>query len=250
MGLAMGFTWAAEGEASAEAQPDDDLPFEYAIDNLVAILYHELAHALIDILEVPILGNEELAADALAVVLIDRLHGEDEAKGIVVNAAASFLMQDAALQELGSAPRYWDQHGLDIQRYYTLACLIYRANPEERGPLLDLMSLPAERAEQCPREFEQVRAGWERYLGPLWRRPGDRTDVTLHYTPFRQEGLHREDAAFEVGCEVVGLNHDLVLPEPVSVVFDPCGEANAWYDPAPRQIMLCAELMDVLMAQG
>ena len=57
-----------------------------------------MAHALIDILEVPILGNDELAADALAVVMIDRINSEDDAKRIVVDAAASFLMQDAALE--------------------------------------------------------------------------------------------------------------------------------------------------------
>ncbi|EAQ14442.1 putative metallopeptidase DUF4344 [Maritimibacter alkaliphilus HTCC2654] len=39
--------------------------------NILATLYHELGHALIDIQDVPIFGQEEDAADVLSILLVD-----------------------------------------------------------------------------------------------------------------------------------------------------------------------------------
>ena len=38
----------------------------------------------------------------------------------------------------------------------------------------------------------------------------------------------------------------LVLPEPIVVSVIPCGEVNAYYDPAKDEIIICTELSEHL----
>ncbi len=47
----------------------DEARNEFVRDNLLAVFYHELGHALIERLELPIYGQEEDAADVAAVML-------------------------------------------------------------------------------------------------------------------------------------------------------------------------------------
>ena len=46
--------------------------------------------------------------------------------------------------------------------------------------------------------------------------------------------------------EVARLNAALILPEPVTVSVIPCGQSNAFYDPSPREILICTELGEEL----
>ncbi len=48
--------------------------------NVLAIFYHELGHAVMDVMDVPIFGEEEDAADVMSVLLIDWLFSEEAAQ--------------------------------------------------------------------------------------------------------------------------------------------------------------------------
>ena len=102
------------------ALADED---RFVASNTFATFYHELAHALVDIMELPIFGQEEDAADVLSVLLIHDLYEEEAAAGIIYDAAFGFLGES---QE--NEPALWDVHGPDLQRYYTMICLFYGAN--------------------------------------------------------------------------------------------------------------------------
>jgi hypothetical protein len=41
-----------------------------------------------------------------------------------------------------------------------------------------------------------------------------------------------------------------VLPETLTVALAPCGEVNAFYDPAVRTITVCTEYVDYLWGQA
>ena len=89
----------------------------FVADNLVAIFYHELGHALIDQLDLPVLGREEDAADILSVLMIDEVWEPEIAQEIVANNAIAYAMRAEANAE--DDPGFWDVHGHDLQRYYT-----------------------------------------------------------------------------------------------------------------------------------
>ena len=80
----------------------------------------------------PVFGQEEDAADVLSVVLIDAFYDEETAVQITYDAAYGFLGYADEQAETGEEPAFWDTHGPDLQRHYTLVCLFYGADAEER----------------------------------------------------------------------------------------------------------------------
>lgn len=117
--------------------------------NVLWIFYHELAHALIHQMDLPVLGKEEDAADQLAILLSDELWDENQAD--VINSYASSLFWLAGETAIEQAP-WWDEHSTDQQRHFTIACLYFGADSDNRSHVLEAVNLPDERAELCIEE--------------------------------------------------------------------------------------------------
>ena len=81
----LGFVMAATIGSGVAAEEN-----EFVISNLASVLYHELGHAIIDQMQLPIFGQEEDAADVLSVLLIDRLYQEENAQAVAYDAAFGF----------------------------------------------------------------------------------------------------------------------------------------------------------------
>ncbi|MFB6835987.1 DUF4344 domain-containing metallopeptidase [Streptomyces sp. NPDC056361] len=148
-------------EAQRNRATEDDL---IGISN--SVVFHELAHALIDVYDLPTTGREEDAADQLATLLLagDSVHQE-----YAVSAIEAWGALAAAEGDIGD--RLPDEHSLDAQRYYNAICWLYGSDPagfqgavrtdaNPDGPL------PESRAAQCPAEFEQIDRAWSTLLQP------------------------------------------------------------------------------------
>ncbi len=217
---------------------DDDMQ-AYVESNLLAVFYHELGHALIDILRLPIFGQEEDAADVLSVFLIDAFYEEESAVQLAYDTAFGFL--DWADEE--PEPAYWDVHGPDLQRYYNLVCLFYGANPDERAEVAQDLELPEERADYCADEYDQAADSWGAVLDEIRHAEGGRS-ILLGELDERSEGA--ELTTLVIRDEVAALNAEFRLPEDLRVSVAPCAEANAFYDPQQREIVMCSEFADAL----
>lgn len=225
--------------AAAAATPSDDA-VAYVEDNVLAIFYHELGHALIDVLDLPVLGQEEDAADVLSVVLTDQLWEEEQARAV---ATASALFYLALASE--TAPEdvaWWGVHGPDLQRHYNTICLFYGANPDLRLDYAESFDLPADRAAGCPEEYDLAAASWGVFLDGI---AADAPGVSLRFTVDPADSI-----SILLADEVDALNEAFVLPAPVDVGIDSCGEPNAFYDPGAQSITICTELVDFLQAQA
>ena len=217
---------------------DDTAAFVEA--NLIATLYHELGHALIDIEGVPIYGQEEDAADVLSILLIDAFYEEEAAVSLAYDTAFGFLGEAERAKAEGLAPAYWDVHGPDEQRYFNTVCLFYGAAPEEREDVAADLGLPEERAEYCPEEFDQANDAWGAILDEISANaPGD----TIRLGPLDED--HPEISAL-IRDEVGYLNDAFALSEPLDITLAPCGEANAFYDPETTEITICSEYIGYL----
>ncbi len=226
--------------APAPETPQNDAPVTDPVErfvesNVLETLYHEMAHALIDTMNLPVLGPEELAADFFAAVLLDRVHDEATTRQLIADVAASY-QYDA---EHGGGVA-WDLHGTPKQRYFNLACLYYGADPEAREDALGRYNLPEERAESCPEEYEAASFAWGEVLEELAENAPGNT-ITLDWILDRDSHLTRY-----VTQEVAELNRMMALPEPIVVSVIPCGEVNAYYDPEKLEIIICTELADHL----
>lgn len=133
------------------------------IDNVSTfILLHEIGHALVDVLDLPITASEEDSVDNLATVLSVGLLQRGG------NAALDFA-DFAELIEPGETPRvgrldYWDEHSLDLQRANQTTCLVYGSDPVRNRFLRRL--IPDFRRARCRREWKQISGSWERLLEP------------------------------------------------------------------------------------
>jgi hypothetical protein len=127
------------------------------------ILIHEWAHALIDVYELPVLGREEDAADALATVFMtDFVDGGSE---YAFDAARFFDALSARQRKLAPAD-YWDEHSLDKQRAYTIVCQIAGADEHDYKVIEQAGILGPERLRRCPSEYQQKAESWKRLLEP------------------------------------------------------------------------------------
>ena len=73
----------------------------------------------------------------------------------------------AAAEELADAfLAFWDEHSLNAQRYYNIACWVFGANPDRHDYIVKDGHLPEARAERCPNEFAQMQKSWSKLLGP------------------------------------------------------------------------------------
>jgi hypothetical protein len=124
------------------------------------ILLHEVGHALVDQLDIPITGREEDAVDQLATVTL---------VGLGEKGAVAALRGVEALQPEGNNfddSDYADEHSLGPVRLYNVACWVYGSNPQRYSNLVTGGFLPQERAARCTSEWEQMQKSWERLLAP------------------------------------------------------------------------------------
>lgn len=216
---------------------------DYLSSNTRAIFYHELGHALIDILNVPIFGQEEDAADVLSALLIDVVFDEEAALSIAYDVANNFWSDAYAKDEL----YFWDTHGLDEQRAYNFVCLFYGFDPENREDFAQDFELPEERAITCEEERELAEASWFQVLGEVENEEAPKglelLDVSVNLS-------NEEKFYFEVVKEEVeDFSNWLALPHSLKVRVARCDEPNAFYDPNDKSITMCTEFADYLIDQ-
>ncbi len=221
LGLACGPAWANERTAFVEA-------------NILGIFYHELGHALIDLLEMPVYGQEEDAADVLSILLIDLLYEEDAALDLAYHVSDGFWTEAIERAEDGDEIAFWGVHGPDEQRFYNTVCLFYGGNPDSRDDFAADMGLPEERAETCPDEYDLAYDSWGVVLDEI---TGSGDSFELVIDPDHADTL----TAQLMIEEIAAMNDDFILPETLLVRIESCGEANAFYDPYYAEIIMCAE---------
>jgi hypothetical protein len=127
------------------------------------VFLHEMAHAAFELLEIPVLGREEDAADQIAAYMLLNL-SKDEARRAVIGTAGMYLRE--ARTFTGEFTGFADGHGTPAQRYYNLLCLAYGSDPVLFADAVDKSLLPRERAEDCAGEYKQVAFAFKTLLGP------------------------------------------------------------------------------------
>ncbi len=152
----------------------DDEMINFAMRASTFLFYHEVAHALIDVFNLPIVSNEETAADNLAVILAFEFN--DDGFSIVIDSAELFDLLDQNKQSKKfDDSDYWDEHSLDAQRFYNILCMAYGVYPEKVKKLVakaknkKLHQFIEEREEACAYQYDQQFSAWSTLLKPYFR---------------------------------------------------------------------------------
>lgn len=139
---------------------------EATIDATRFILQHELGHALVDVLELPVLGREEDAADGFAAYVAVEFEEDGD---LVIAATDLFAAFDDEAGDTIEDADFFDSHSLDRQRFFGISCLVYGADTDEYANVVDGIGAEDERLDECPAEWEQLRDGWDEVLAPYLR---------------------------------------------------------------------------------
>ncbi len=151
---------------AAGVKDNEPLKRMVIVGTFTQAVLHELAYAVFDVLEVPVWGREDDAADRLAAFVLLQFSGEI-AHTTMVGSAEFFLL--SLRTWTGSA--FADTMSPEGQRFYNFLCVAYGGDnndfggwtqaPEGQDPLL-----PERRAQQCNHEYQQVRAAFNLRIMP------------------------------------------------------------------------------------
>jgi hypothetical protein len=151
----------------------DDEMMDFSLRTTTFLFYHEMAHAFIDLYQLPIVSNEETAADSLAVILA--LEFSKDGFKTVMDSAELFDLLDQAGPKKYDESDYWDEHALDAQRFYNILCMVYGKYPEKvtnRLKSIDNKKLDRfieERGEACIGLYDQQLNAWSQLLKPYFK---------------------------------------------------------------------------------
>ncbi|MEZ5425496.1 MAG: DUF4344 domain-containing metallopeptidase [Pyrinomonadaceae bacterium] len=130
------------------------------------VFLHEIAHALIDSYDLPVMANEEDAADRCS-SFINIKELDESGANAVISAAEAFRIESKG--KVPDKRRMADEHLLKEQRFYNALCMLYGSNMKKYSYIVDQKLLPEERAARCPSDFEKTVESWVKLLEP-WRK--------------------------------------------------------------------------------
>lgn len=133
---------------------------------VVDTFLHEVGHAVFDILDIPVFGREEDAADFFSAYILLKFTPEDSTR---LFQGVGFMMASeakAALEKPNDPRAYAGTHGTAAQRYYNLLCMAYGSDPKTFSDVITVGGLPKDRAEGCNDEFSMLERAFRKLVMP------------------------------------------------------------------------------------
>jgi hypothetical protein len=143
---------------SMSRQQQRDL-IEFVTGNMLFVGFHELGHAVIQELGLPVLGREEDAADSFATLALLKI-GTGFSYNVLVQAARGWFLMDRRDRKEGDMLEFYDAHGLDKQRAYEIVCLMVGSNEDQFKELADWVQMPASRQDTCAGDYSNAQFSW------------------------------------------------------------------------------------------
>ncbi len=143
-----------------------DLINQAVSDAFLHTVLHELGHLLIEMHDIPIVGREEDAVDALATALM--IDSFTRGAQRVEHIAELYGLEREEIKNL----RKWDfigEHSLNIQRHYQMLCHVYGSAPDKYKELKRRVGFSDDRADICIDEYQQITQGWFQLLEPYFQ---------------------------------------------------------------------------------
>jgi hypothetical protein len=215
----------------------------FVAGNMLFVLVHELAHALISEMDLYVLGREEDAADAYARMLDV---GTEVSADVLVQAATGWFLSDKRNRARGIELSFYGEHGLDRQRAYQIVCLMVGSDRGKFAQAADKAKLPKARQQTCEDDYGVAASSWTTALKPHLRgadRPKQKIDVV--YRPAKEQveviaQAFRTIKLLETVAEFAAERY--VWPRPITLEMLSCTTPNAQWALSAAKIIICYEL--------
>jgi hypothetical protein len=142
-------------------------PADAAAGQFFQVTLHEVGHAAFNILDVPIFGREEDAADNFATYIMLQFR-QGQARRLIGGAAWAWraylgdYRKNPVVQTRLAA--FASEHGLPQERFYNLLCSASGANKKEFADVESYLLL--NRAPNCSREYRTLLHAFHKEIGP------------------------------------------------------------------------------------
>jgi hypothetical protein len=151
---------------TAAAKADPSLREVVIVGTFVQAVFHEVASAVLDVLQAPVWGRQGDAADRLAGFIMVQF-GEEVARQTVIGTAV-FL---EASGKGWSGKDFAGTASPEAQRYFNFLCMAYGGAPKIFEFLVKpddkkQTILPQDRADRCQGEYAQVRKAFDLRIMP------------------------------------------------------------------------------------
>ena len=218
---------------------------EFVVANMLFAFVHEMTHAVIHEMELPVLGREEDAADAYTILSMLKI-GTTMTHQVLVEASKAWFLMDKRNQREGTQPDAWDAHGLDEQRAYQIVCLMVGSGKEQFKDLANETNLPEERQETGQDDYKRVSWSWEKALKSSRRSPEQpRQQIEVTYWPGKGEFDIYERTFRSIRILETVANYEAetyAWPHPLGLEMATCGKSAAQWQSYNRKVFLCYEL--------
>jgi hypothetical protein len=212
---------------------------------MLFVLLHEMAHAAITQMGLPVVGKMEDAADSFAAVRLIKV-GSSFSNRVLTKAAEGWFLADRRDRKSGDKVPYYDEHGLNQQRAYQIVCYMVGSDEDKFKALATEVKLPEERQDTCAGDYSNAAYSWEMLLKPHRRAPDDpKTKIDVVYGPATGRFEIARQAASSIRLlETVAERaaNDFVWPMPFTLKMQSCGFPNARWDLSTHELTLCYEL--------
>lgn len=219
----------------------------FVAGNMLFALLHEMGHTHITEMGLPVLGREEDAADAFAVVTMLKI-GNAISHDILVEAASGWFMSAYRDEREHTKLAYYDVHGLDRQRAFQIVCLMVGSDPEKFSDLATKVGIPEDRQSTCRGDYSNAVWSWDLVMKPHLRAPDQpKTDITVTYG--KAEG---DLGCFEESFRLIRLLEtvadqaadEFTWRRTFELRMQTCGGPSAYWDIMSRRLTLCYELAE------
>jgi Putative metallopeptidase len=221
---------------------------EFVVGNIVFVATHELGHAVISELDLPVLGREEDTADVFAILTALRVVGSEFSHRILVGATAAWFLSARRDQREGETTTYYQRHGLDEQRAYHVVCLMVGSDPDKFKALADEKKLPEDRRRSCGWDYDTAARSWERVMALHLRASHQpKTQIDVAYGDAKGPlavvaKSFRELRFLEQLADYAAERY--LWPHPIKMEMRACGSPNARWTVPTRTLHICYEMVD------
>jgi len=219
----------------------------FVAGNMIFVGLHEIGHALVDQLRLPLLGRSEDAADSFATLALLE-EGSEFSVSVLVQAARGLFLAHTRDRKLGEALDFSDAHGLDRQRAFQIICLMVGSDGSKFKDLANWVRLPVDRQDSCRADYDDVKRAWRLVLTPHLRSADQpHAKIEVAYQQGDRQIEDYKDLIRSVGyLEALAehLSGRYLLPRPIRLVMMGCGAPKAWWDPAAVTASFCYDLVE------
>lgn len=244
MGIVASLFSACSHVGANEDTFDADLQ-KFLLSNATQTMMHEAGHLVIDQFDLPILGQEEDAADNFATMVLLGFDNDDGADALWDSAISGYMRHDYDGPPKDNA-EYFDNHDLDIQRASRIICHFIGVDPETYGDLIKEFNLEKWNIEECEYTYEMRSRDWERVLEPHIATASSTSKIVIEYAEPEAgyesyANLLRDNSLLENLAKHLSETYD--FEKAITLRASNCGEPNAFYSAEDVQLDLCYELL-------